>query len=49
MNLGKVFGKVKKVLTVVTDLLLIGRAKGWWSKNQEGPGKDNLSGPSGGK
>jgi hypothetical protein len=32
MGLGKVLGKVRKVLGVVTDLLLIGRGKGWWSE-----------------
>lgn len=32
MSLGSVFGKIKKVLTVITDLLLIGRGKGWWSE-----------------
>lgn len=28
-------GKLKKVLGVLTDLLNIGRSKGWW---QKGPG-----------
>jgi len=32
MGLGSALGKIKKVLTVITDLLLIGRGKGWWSK-----------------
>jgi hypothetical protein len=26
-------GKIKKVLTVITDFLLIGRNAGWWDKN----------------
>lgn len=26
------FSKVKKVLTVLTDLLLVGRNRGWWDK-----------------
>lgn len=32
MNLGNFFGKVKKVLSVLTDLLLVGRNRGWWKK-----------------
>lgn len=27
-----IFSKVRKVLTVITDVLLIGRNKGWWSE-----------------
>ena len=40
MSLGGVFGKIKKVLTVITDLLLIGRGKGWWSQGQTVPKKE---------
>jgi hypothetical protein len=28
-----VLAKLKKVLTVLTNLLLIGRSAGWWSKS----------------
>lgn len=28
-------GKLKKILGVITDVLLIGRKRGWWQKNQE--------------
>lgn len=26
------FGKIKKVLGVITDVLTFGRSKGWWEK-----------------
>ncbi len=29
--------KIRKVLSVVTNVLLIGRNKGWWSKGHELP------------
>jgi len=39
------FGAIKKVLGVITDILLIGRGKGWWSqKNSVGSG-NNLTPP----
>jgi len=31
------WSKIRKVLTVITDLLLIGRNKGWWKKDQDKP------------
>ena len=37
MSVLNVLGKIKKVLGVITDVLLIGRNKGWWSKNQTIP------------
>ena len=33
------FSKIKKILGVVTDILLIGRGKGWWSQNPTIPKK----------
>lgn len=39
MDLGKVFKGVKKVLGVLTDILLIGRGKGWWDKGHTIPVK----------
>lgn len=36
--------KVKKVLTVLTDILLIGRAKDWWNQKpgpNTNPPKEN--------
>jgi hypothetical protein len=32
------FGKIKKALGVLTDILLLGRAKGWWNV-RPGPGR----------
>jgi hypothetical protein len=29
-----ILGKLRKVLTVLTDVLLIGRKQGWWSKKE---------------
>ena len=37
MGLGGVVGKVRKVLGVLTDLLLVGRKAGWWNKNNQIP------------
>jgi hypothetical protein len=33
----KMWSKIKKALTILTNLLLIGRGKGWWSKKDEIP------------
>ncbi len=35
--MANIFGKIKKILTVITDLLLIGRGKGWWSERPTVP------------
>ena len=29
-----ILGKLKKVLGALTDILLIGRNRGWWSRKQ---------------
>ncbi len=42
VNLTKLWGAIKPVLTALTDLLMIGRGKGWWSRGH-GPS----TGPSG--
>ena len=31
------FSKLKKILGALTDILLIGRNKGWWKKGQDFP------------
>ena len=33
------FGKIKKFLGTLTDLLLIGRNRGWWQRK---PGADEI-------
>lgn len=37
VDLAKVWSKVKPVLTVLTNLLMIGRNKGWWQKKNTIP------------
>jgi hypothetical protein len=31
------FGKLRKLLGTLTDLLLIGRERGWWKKGKDKP------------
>lgn len=38
VDVGSIWSKVKPVLTVLTNLLLIGRNKGWWQKKHDIPG-----------
>lgn len=46
MNLGKIVSGVRKVLGKITDILLIGRNAGWWSRGQStGLGLDSRGTP----
>ena len=33
-----IWSKVRAVLTIATDLLLVGRKAGWWNKGPKPPG-----------
>jgi hypothetical protein len=43
------FGKIKKVLGVLTDILTFGRSKGWWNRghNPEFQDPPNYNSPGG--